>query len=161
MKNSSTMFLRLALMGIGALVIVMSGFAIPSIFSEWPLEFPDTAYARYPIAAGLVLAVLTMFVAFYHAFHLLDLIDDNKSFTLGSVRRLQYVKYCAYAVVAIFVTGMPAVYMVADKEDAPGLIVIVGSVFIGIPAIVAVFAGVCQRLFQNAIKLKSENDLTV
>ena len=55
---------------------------------------------------------------------------------------------------------MPFVIYVADKDDAPGAVGI-GLVIIFASLIIAVFAAVLQRLLQNAIDIKSENDLTV
>jgi hypothetical protein len=48
----------------------------------------------------------------------------------------------------------------AEVDDAPGLI-LVGMVPIFTSLVIAVFAAVLQRLLQEAIDIKSENDLTV
>ena len=48
----------------------------------------------------------------------------------------------------------------AEVDDAPGLI-LVGMVLIFASMVIAVFAAVLQRLLQEAIDIKSENDLTV
>lgn len=48
----------------------------------------------------------------------------------------------------------------ADKDDAPALI-FVGMVIPFASLVIAVFAAVLQRLLQEAINIKSENDLTV
>jgi hypothetical protein len=61
----------------------------------------------------------------------------------------------------LFAIWLPLSYHAAQTEDAPGLIVLFGTVFIAIPFVVAVLAGVAQKLFQNAIDIKKENDLTV
>ena len=50
--------------------------------------------------------------------------------------------------------------MIAELDDTPGVIVI-GLVIILASAIIGVFAAVLQRAFENAIELKSENDLTI
>jgi len=55
---------------------------------------------------------------------------------------------------------MPLYYIVARAGDAPGIIVI-GIVFIFAPLVVSVFAAVLQKLLQNAIDIKRENDLTI
>lgn len=161
MKNGSTIFLRLALIAMGLLAVVLGAVLVPQVHHHWAEEFPAMAYATYPIIAGLITAVIVFWAALYNAFKLLDLIDRNKSFTKLSVKTLQNIKYCALAIAGVFTAGMPAVFHIAEKEDAPGLVLIIGAIFIGVPVLVAVFAGVCQRLFQNAIDIKSENDLTV
>ncbi len=55
---------------------------------------------------------------------------------------------------------MPLVFLVARKDDAPGL-VIVGMILIFASIVIAVFAAVLKRLLQEAIDIKSENDLMV
>lgn len=55
---------------------------------------------------------------------------------------------------------MPFFYLLAEKDDAPGIILI-GMVFVFAAFVVAVFAAVLQKLLKNAIDIKSENDLTV
>ena len=48
----------------------------------------------------------------------------------------------------------------AEMDDAPGIILI-GMVVIFASMVIAVFAAVLQRLLQEAIDIKSENDLIV
>jgi hypothetical protein len=55
---------------------------------------------------------------------------------------------------------MPYIFYVADRDDAPGVSVI-GFIIIFASFVIAVFAAVLERLLQNAIEIKSENDLTV
>jgi len=55
---------------------------------------------------------------------------------------------------------MPLFYLMAEKDDAPGIILI-GMVMIFASMVIAVFAAVLQRLLKEAIDIKSENDLTV
>jgi hypothetical protein len=77
-----------------------------------------------------------------------------------SVDAFKYIKYCAIAIGALFVIGMPYIYQAADKDDAPGVIVI-GLVIIWASFVIATFSAVLQKLVQNAVDIKSENDLTV
>lgn len=51
-------------------------------------------------------------------------------------------------------------YLFADKDDAPGVIVI-GLVIIFASIVIGVFAAVLQKLLKEAIDIKLENDLTV
>ena len=60
----------------------------------------------------------------------------------------------------LYAAGMPIIFQVADADDAPGL-VIFGMFFVAAPIVVSVFAAVLQKLLQNVIDIKSENDLTV
>jgi hypothetical protein len=60
----------------------------------------------------------------------------------------------------MYVVGMPYIFHAADKDDAPG-VALIGFVIIFASFVIATAAGVFQRLVQNAVDIKSENDLTV
>jgi hypothetical protein len=96
----------------------------------------------------------------YKAFKLLDYIDKNIAFSELSVSALKNIKYCAITISTLYVVILPFVTIIADKDDAPGLI-IMGLVPIFASMVIAVFAAVLQKLLKNAIEIKSENDLTI
>jgi hypothetical protein len=60
----------------------------------------------------------------------------------------------------LFVAGLPYIYLVAQADDAPGVFAI-ALVFVFVTLVIATFAAVFQRILQDAIAIKSENDLTV
>jgi hypothetical protein len=55
---------------------------------------------------------------------------------------------------------MPLFYLVGDKDDAPGIIVI-GLVLVFASMVITFFAAVLQMLLKEAIDIKSDNDLTI
>jgi hypothetical protein len=61
---------------------------------------------------------------------------------------------------AFYVAFMPLIYLMADADDAPGMIII-GMIIIFGCMVIAVFAAVLQKLLANTIAIKSENDLTI
>lgn len=85
---------------------------------------------------------------------------NNKAFSEISVVSLRKIKYCGFIISCLYVLALPLVYVIAEWDDAPGLI-IVGMAMVGAPFTIAVFAAVLQRLLKEAIDIKSENDLTV
>jgi hypothetical protein len=76
------------------------------------------------------------------------------------VDALKRIAYCAVAVSVVFAANMPFMYVWTQSDDAPGLMVI-GLFLVVAPLTIAVFAALLQRLFRDAIAIKSENDLTV
>ena len=108
----------------------------------------------------MYVSVIPFFVALYQAFKLLSYIDKNQAFSELSVKALKNIKFCAMTISGLYVVIMPFVFLVADLDDAPGL-VIIGMVPIFASMVIAVFAAVLQRLLQEAIDIKSENDLIV
>lgn len=150
MKQCSTIVLRIAVILIGIPVFAICIFWLPSAVD----------YLHYPILIGVYATAITFFFALYQALKLLRYIDKNKAFSELSVNSLKYIKYCAITISIIYTVLIPFVIPIADADDAPGLmglpvIFIFGSIVVGI------FAAVLQRLLQDAIDIKSENDLTV
>lgn len=158
MKRGSTLFLKLAVILIGAPVLTLGILGIPWLAKN-PVN-PDYAQIFYPIVIGIYLSVIPFFIALYQAFKLLGFIDKNNAFSQSSVIALKVIKFCAVTISGLYVLILPFVYFVAEIDDAPGLIII-GMVPIFAALVIAVFAALLQRLLQEAIDIKSENDLTV
>ena len=135
-------------------------FAVPAISSGVGVEWPELAYLKYPILIAGYLTAIPFFIALYQAFKLLSYIDKNTAFSVASVKALKYIKYCGIAMSILYFAGMPILFQIADADDAPGL-VLIGLALATAPLVVAVFAAVLQKLLQNAIDIKSENELTV
>jgi len=154
MKYGSTLFLKGVIMLIGFIVLAICLFALPV-----GLRSDASGFYR-PIILGLYVAAIPFFSALYQAFQLLSYIDKNSVFSVDSVHALKYIKYYAYVISGIFALGMPYIFYVADKDDAPGVAAL-GFVIIGASFVIAVASSVFQRLIQNAVDLKIENDLTV
>jgi hypothetical protein len=154
MNRGSTLFLKSVIVLIGLAVLGLCVFVLPSLIGT-----DRTGYYR-PILIGMYVPAIPFFIALYQAIKLLNFIDKNKVFSEVSVKALKYIKYCAFAIGALYSMGMPYIYYAADRDDAPGVVAI-GLVIIFASVVIAVAAAVFQRLLQNAVDLKSENDLTV
>jgi hypothetical protein len=154
MKQGSTLILRGVVILIGLIVLGLCVVALPAGITS-----DKTGYYR-PILLGLYVPAVPFFFALYQALRLLNLIDTNKAFSAVSVEALQKIKYCALLISVLFAAGMPYIFYAADRDDAPGVLAI-GLVIVGASAVIAAFAGVLQKLMQNALQIQSENDLTV
>lgn len=150
MKQYSTIFLKLAVILIGIPVLALCIFWVPGFIN----------YLPYPILAAVYASAITYFVALYQALKLLRYIDKNKAFSELSVEALKNIKYCAITIGCIFLVLVPFLFPIADADDAPGLIAF-PLIITFASSVIAVFAGVLQRLLKEAIDIKSENDLTV
>ncbi|MDF2947144.1 MAG: hypothetical protein K0S51_1823 [Bacillales bacterium] len=160
MKQGSTLFLKLALILMGFPALALSVFILPE-FANFAVElYPDHFYLKYLIYINLYATLIPYYFALYQAFKLLGFIDRNEAFSELSVRALKKIKYCAIAYSSLYVMSLPFFYLIAEKDDAPGLILI-GMAFIFASMVVSVFAAVLQKLLKDAIDIKSENDLTV
>lgn len=153
-KDSSTLFLRLVVLGLGGIVAALCAVVLPlGIFSE------GIGLYRW-ILVTLYIPAIPFFFALWQATKLLHFIETNTAFSIAALTALQKIRLCGLVIAGMFTAGMPYIYYVAEKDDAPGVIVI-GLVIIASSTVVAVFAAVLSRLFQSALEIKAENDLTV
>lgn len=113
-----------------------------------------------PVLIGIFITAIPFFFALYQGIMLLRYIEQNTAFSAASVKAIQTIEYCAFTISALYAAMMPLIIRAAHLDDAPGA-VLIGLVFITAPLVTGVFAAVLQRLLQNAIDIKFENDLTV
>jgi hypothetical protein len=161
MKKSSTVFLQ------G--VIVLIGVVVLAVMIRFPMTEGRAAnldlfsiYADPFILYGY-LASIPFFVGLYQAFKLLKYIGQNQVFSVQSIRALRMIKYCAVIVGAAIILAAIYIRLSFDgtgEEDPAGFVAIsIVATFAAI--VVATTAAVIERVLQNAIDIKSENDLTV
>ncbi|OGN07642.1 MAG: hypothetical protein A3B86_02270 [Candidatus Yanofskybacteria bacterium RIFCSPHIGHO2_02_FULL_38_22b] len=160
MKKVSTNFLRFVIFLLGIGVLALCIFALPGAWKGGSEEFPTASCVVLLIVMGIYITAAPFLILLWQALKLLNYIDHNKAFSDLSVKALRNIKYCASIIAVVYVVFVPLLIPVAEADDAPGLVPI-GLVISFIPIAVAIFAAVLQRLFQNAIDIKSENDLTV
>lgn len=154
--NRETLFLKVVVFLLGLPIVALCLVGLP-----WVAKDAAEAYWMLkPILLGMYLTAIPFFVALYQAFKLLSYIDKNIAFSELSVKALKNIKYCAITISTLYVAIMPFLYLMAEFDDAPGIILI-GLVCIFAPAVIAVFAAVLEKLLKDAIDIKSENDLTV
>jgi len=89
----------------------------------------------------------------------LGYVRQNKTFSQVTVNSLRTIKYCALALIGF--VAVSVIFMIGgDREDRPaGLFMRILVTFPSI--IVATAAAISERILQNAVDIKSENDLTV
>lgn len=160
MERGTTLFLKAAVIVIGLPVLALCIFLVPEIADFIAELYPEHTYLKYLVYAEFYAAALPFYFALYQAFRLLNYIDGNKAFSDLSVLALKSIRNCAITISILFTAGMPLFYLIAERDDAPGVILI-GMVLIFASMVIAVFAAVLQKLLKEAIDIKSENDLTV
>jgi hypothetical protein len=152
--SGSTLFLKSFIFLLAFAVLALCIFVLPGgIMSE------DAGGYR-PILIGMYIPAIPFFIGLYQGLKLLRFIDNNQVFSEASVKALRYIKYCAFTVSAIYAAGMPYIFTVAQKDDAPG-VVLIGFIFIFAPLVVATAAAVFQNQLQKVVDIKAENELTV
>ena len=159
MKRSST-FLQvvIVLIGIGALALMLWE---PHIEGRNAHATLFEMYFKDPFLAYAYMGSIPFFVALYQAFKVLGYVRQNKTFSQATVKALGTIKYCAIAIIGFVAVSVIFMYpMFGDKDDRPAGVFM--RILITFPSIViATAAAMFERILQNAVDIKSENDLTV
>src|SRR6185436_15846523 len=158
MKRSSTIFLQIVivLIGIAALVLLLWE---PHIEGRNAHATNFEIYFKDPFLALVYIGSIPFFVALYQAFKVLGYAGQNRVFSQAAVKALRTIKYCTISIigfVAVSVIFMPF----SDADDRPPGVVMRILITFG-AIVVATAAAMFERIFQNAVDIKSENDLTV
>ncbi|WP_040535840.1 DUF2975 domain-containing protein [Schleiferilactobacillus shenzhenensis] len=134
------------------------------------LAFPTTPARLYQLYHNLVTAWIFTGGAygaaacyFYGAVQgsrLLTLITRDQAFTAPAIAYLQRLKWAMAGITMMLCFILPQVYVAAQAEDAPGLI-IVAAAGIAVPFVLAVFLAILQRLWAIALAYKTANDVIV
>ena len=150
MEKATILYLKLAVILMGIPVLALCIFLVPEIAGFAVELYPNHAYLEYLIYIDLYATAIPFYFALYQALKLLNYIGKNNAFSELSIRALKKIKYCALAISSLYVLGMPIFFLMADKDDAPGIIGIgLGMIFASL--VIAAFAFVLQRLLQQAI----------
>jgi hypothetical protein len=158
MKRSSTVFLQavIVLIGLGALALMLWE---PHLEGRNAHATTSEIYFKDPFLAYAYIASIPFFAALYQAFKVLGYAGRDKVFSQTAVNALRTIKYCAFAIVGFVAVG--EIFILLHQSDDRA-----GGVFMGIlitfgSIVIATAAATFERVLQNAVDLKSENDLTV
>lgn len=156
MKRGSTIFLQL--------VIVLIGILALAIMIWFPLTEGRAAnldlfsiYADPFILYGYA-ASIPFFIALYKAFNLLGYFGHNKAFTLNSVRILRSIKYCSIVLSILIVMAGLYIRIFHNKEEDPAGFLAITIVTTFVSLVVATAVAVFEKILQNGVDIKSENE---
>lgn len=158
LKQSSTLFLKIVISLIG--ILTLAGL----------IWFPQTEgratnldlFSIYadPLIIYVFLASIPFFVALYHGFKLLSYVDQNQVFSEAAIKAVRNIKYCAITLSGFIVVGLLYIRLFAHGEDAAGPTAL-GMFTTFACIVIATAAAIFELVLQNAVNIKSENDLTV
>lgn len=159
MKRTSTLFLQavIVLVGLVALAILIrfpqtegraANLDMVSIYSD-------------PLILYAYAASIAFFIALYKAFKLLGYIGQNRVFSSDAVGTLKSIKYCAIVLGVLIVLAGIFIRIFHNKDDDPAGFIAMCIVTTFATIVVATAAAVFEKILQNAIDMKSENDLTI
>ncbi len=160
MKKSSTIFLQT--------IIVLIGIGILAAMLWEPQLEGANAHATNleiyfnPFILLVYLGSVPFFAALYQAFKVLGYVRQNNLFSLSAVKALRTIKYCLFITAWAIVSADIYIRIAASRShDDPAGALMLGMIATLICIILATLAALFERNLQNAVDLKSENDLTV
>ena len=160
MNRGSTLFLKFVIILMGLPILAGCIYGLSRFDPDSPYwATAELAKLQYPLLIGMYAAMIPFFIALVQTVKLLTYIDKNEAFSVLSVNALKKIKYCAVAISILFVLELPFLYLLTKADDAPGILM--GAFVVFTSLVIAVFAAVLQKLLQDAIEIKAENDLIV
>jgi hypothetical protein len=159
MKRISTVFLQA--------VVVLIGIVALALLLWFPLTEGRAANLKLfsiyfdPFILYGYAASIAFFVALYNMFKLLGYIGQNKVFSSNSVKALKSIKYCAIVLSILIVLAGLYIRLFHNKEDDPAGFIAICIITTFVSIVFATAAAIFEKLLQNAIDIKSENDLTI
>ena len=159
MKRIATLFLQavIVLIGIGTLALLLWE---PNIEGRNVHSTLFEVYFKDPFLAYAYIASLSFFVALYQAFKVLGYVRQNKTFSPATVKALRTIKYSSIALVGFIVAPEVYLFIARPGDDIAGGVA-VGLFLLFVFVVIATAAAMFERILQNAVDIKSENDLTV
>jgi hypothetical protein len=158
MRRGSTLFLKLIILLI-AMVVLTWAIVFPQLEGRARNLDLISIYTDPFIIYGYV-AYIPFFVGLFQAIKLLGYVEKDTIFSQTAIRAVRIIKYCALANIGFLVGAIFYIRVMAQGDDPAGPTMI-GLVAIFTSVVIAAAAGVFQKILQNAVDIKSENDLTV
>ena len=160
MKRGFTIFLQIVivLIGIGVLGLLLWE---PQVEGRNVHATQFEIYFKDPFLAYIYLAFVPFFIGLYQAFRLLGYARRDEVFSDRSVRAFRIIKYCAITTALVIVGAEAYIFIFVRGTDDVAGGVMMGVFIIFVSAVIATAAAVFERILQNAVDIKSENDLTV
>lgn len=161
MNRSSTIFLQLVivLIGIGAIALLLWQPQVEGVNknrTNFEIYFQD------PFLALVYAGSIPFFIALYQAIRALGYVGRNQVFSPEVVKALRTIKYCALAVIGFVVVEEIWILLMNDPDsDNPGAPIFMGLLIVFPSIVVTAAAAMFERILQNAVDIKSENDFTV
>lgn len=159
-KRAATIFLQIIIVLVG--ILVLAALLIePQLEGRNTHSTPFQTYFTDPFLAYIYIASIPFFVALYQAFKGLGYTRENKVFSQAAVKTLRTIKYCALIIAGS--TAAAGIYIriaAQNNHDDPAGAVMLGVIITFVAVVVAAVAAVFEKILQNAVDIKSENDLT-
>lgn len=158
MKRGSTLFLKVVLILIAVATLVALVWFPQTEGRATNLDV--VSIYKDPLIIYMYIASIPFFVGLFQAFKLLNLIEANKAFTQDAVNTLKIMKFASLSLIGFIALAVLYIRFFVHGDDPAGPTAL-GIMISFASIVIATAAAIFQRLLQNAVDIKSENDLTV
>src|SRR3989344_1452699 len=156
MKKGSTLFLKFVICLIAIGVLAGMIWFPPTEGAARNLDL-ISIYTN-PFIIYIYIGSTPFFVGLYQAFKLLNFIDANKAFSQDAVNTLKNMKLASLSFIGFITVAELYLRFFVQGDDIAGPTAL-GIVISFASIIIATAAAISQKLLQNAVDIKSENDL--
>lgn len=153
--NKKVNFLNAALVLISLLVVFITVVFSIQFFSEEIRPFFVSC-----LFVSFIVSVLLGFRVLFLLAKMLRYIKKSEAFSMKTLKVVSAIKKTILLISIVFLGILPFFYTVADRQDAPGILVI-GFALVLLPFTAFIFSQIVEELFKNAAELKTDNELTI
>ncbi len=118
MRIKSTIHLKILLSILTIATLILAILLLPAVINK------ERTGEYQQILIYLYITLLPFLITIYHSFKLLLLIDRKSVISSQAVQSIRYIKYSMLTIAVIHILNLPYIYLVADKDDAPGVVLI-------------------------------------
>lgn len=146
MQKLNSIVLRTMIFSTGIVILLLCIFVLPKMAQETAQLNPEVAYLQYPILLGMYATAIPFFYALYETLNMIKIAERESMFSNRIVHGLNAIKYCAYIIITLYVTG----FFLLDYTNAlPPLVAVIGIVIIIVTSVVASGAAFLKNVLIN------------
>lgn len=150
MQRINSVILSAVIVLIGAIVLLLCVFVLPWAAQVTVVIHPEVAYLKYPILLGMYATAVPFFYALYETMKIIQITRYKSIFSSCIVQGLDYIKYCAFVIIGLYVLGILVLYY---ANALPPIISVTGMGIIIVTVLVAAGASFIKNvLIKNQMK---------
>jgi len=147
-KKLPTIILRIITILTAVAGILVCIFVLPGFGTAIAKNFPEYAFWQYPILIGVYAAAVCFFFALFQFWLLMSNIDRADALSINNLKAIR-ISTIVFSIL-YFLFAMPIIFLAAEADDAPGLI-LAGAFLDLFPIGIAAFAAVLERICKRDI----------
>lgn len=158
MKKLNCAMLQAGILIVVFAILMLCIFWLPATAEYFAKDAPEYAYLKGPLLMGIYVTVIPFLLGSFEGLRLLSFIQREKAFDAETVLALRRIKGYALVVAGLYIVGGFILLNLVNMN--PG-IALMGILIILASFMISLFAGILEELIAGALRIKTENDLTV